>query len=234
MGSILKTIAFAAGTGVAFGICKTACSRRSPRLAGGGDVLTFEPLLDRLEAMERRAESPVPFASLTSRLEVQEAEIGRLRSLVDTRAAEIGQRLEVEMATQHRLLEQTVDLKVSECVSSIEHKLLEHSNSIDVLRERAFETDANVRRLITSIELLCERISPPVAVASPTLSIAGPVVVAFDTLLAEERRKQDQGTIPEFRSRVGMEPDAPKRPRFPLARLFGMIALVVLTQMLTH
>ena len=38
--------------------------------------------------------------------------------------------------------------------------------------------------------------------------------------------------MPVFKSKIFLEPDAPKKPRFPLARIFGMIALVVLTQIL--
>jgi hypothetical protein len=242
MPSILKTLAIAAGAGVAFGICTNAGSRRAPRRPEyrpltNGDVLDIEPLLDRLETIERRFDSGVAtpevahVSELTSRLNAQDAEIDRLRALVDIRAIEIEQRLEAEIEARHQYalatIEKTVEVKVSERIAAIERTLLDQSASIDTLRERAQDTDLNLKRLITAIEKLCER-TPQQVTAAPT---PGPVVVPFEAHLAEERHKQEE-PMPVFKSKIFLEPDAPKKPRFPLARIFGMIALVVLTQIL--
>lgn len=152
---------------------------RGPRAARRPrDVLDIEPLLDRLENLERRYEAvgaPVAAAAnaseLNSRLEAQDAEIERLRVLVDVRAAEIEQRLEAEMEQRHRqalaAIERTVELKVSERIAAIERTLFEQSASIESLREHAEDTDSNLKRLIAAIEKLCERAAPPVASAAP-------------------------------------------------------------------
>jgi hypothetical protein len=245
MASLLKTLAIAAGAGVAFGICTTAGSRRASRgyqsrPVRNVDVLEIEPLLDRLETIERRLEdeaakpAAVHAADLATRLSAQDTEIERLRALVDIRAVEIEQRLEAEIDNRHAhalsTIEKTVELKVAERIALIERTLLEQSASIDTLRERARDTDANLKRLITAIETLCER-TQPLAAATPPVPVPGPVVVAFEKHLAEAQLKQEE-PVPEFRSKIFLEPDAPKRPRFPLARIFGMIALVALTSIL--
>jgi hypothetical protein len=218
MASIFKTFAIAAGAGVALGLCTTAVgSRRSARRAGA-DVLDIEPLLDRLETIERRFESvktTVPVADLKSRIDAQEAEIERIRTLVDVRAAEIEMRLGTEIENRNKqalqTIEKTVELKVSERIAAIERTLTEQSASIEALRDRALDTDANLKRLITAIERLCEN--------TQAASIAAPAPAAAP------------GPIPV--PRIFREEEA-RKSRFPLARLFGMIALVVVTQLLTH
>ena len=254
MASILKTFAIAAGAGVAFGLCTTVAGNRrtTRRLSPApGDVLDIEPLLDRLETIERRIDSAKPAApvsDLTSRIDAQEVEIERLRALVDIRAVEIERRLGAEIEERSRQalasIEQTVEIKVSERIAAIERTLLEQSASIESLRDRALDTDANLKRLITAIERLCERTQPvgvsvpvPAPASGPGPLVAsgpGPVVVPFESHLTEARQRQEAAPPPEFRSKIFMEEETPKRPRFPLARLFGMLALVVLTQFLSH
>jgi len=238
MASILKTFAIAAGAGVALGICTSAGTRRRsvrPRTTEH-DVLDLEPLLDRLEAIERRvstaAAAPpaavVKVSELNSRIDAQEAEIERLRTLVEVRALEIEQRLGAEMnqRSQQALaeIEKTVELKVSERIAAIERSLQDQAASIESLRDHALETDTNLKRLITAIERLCERTEPLVTVAA-TVPAAGPVAVP---------RAKQEDEMPAFRSTIFTEEEAPKKTRFPLARIFGMIALVALTQFLSH
>jgi len=270
MASILKTLAIAAGAGVAVGICTTTANRRTvvrhpdARPAQGPqhskDILDIEPLLDRLEVLERRFATAEPFpaaahagvnvSELTSRIDGQEAEIERLRMLVDVRATEIEQRLAAEMRDRQiqalAIIEKTVELKVSERIAAIERTLSDQSSSIDSLRERAQETDVNLKRLISAIERLCERTQPLQAAAAAngttTVSIPvpppapgpGPNVVPFETHMAEARQKQEE-RLPDFSPKLFVEEGKePRRPRFPLARLFGMLALMVLTQVLSH
>jgi hypothetical protein len=239
MGSVLKTLAIAVGAGVAFGLCTTAGSRRAPATAPRRDsVLDLEPLLDRLESMERRFDTPAPEAvsELARRIDAQDAEIVRIREMVDVRATEIEARLEAQMDQRQQrslaTIEKTVEFKVSERIAALERMLSEQSASIDSLRTRAQETDANLKRLIVAIERLCDR-TQPVAAASP-VSAAGPVVVPFEAHL-DEARSRDEAPVPEFRPTLFREPEPeaePKKSRFPLKRIFGMIAIVVLTQVM--
>jgi hypothetical protein len=243
MASILKTFAIAAGAGVAFGICTTAVGTNRPaRRREHADVVDIEPLLDRLENLERRFESSkpaVPVTELASRIDAQEAEIERLRVLVDARATEIEQRLGAEIEERNKAaldsIEKTVELKVSERIAAIERTLMEQSASIESLRDRAIDTDANLKRLIGAIERLCERTQPIAAPAPPPVPqpVPGPTVVPFESHLAEARAKQEEKPAPaDFRSAIFKEEE--KKSRFPLARIFGMVALVVITQFLTH
>jgi uncharacterized coiled-coil protein SlyX len=246
MASILKTLAIAAGAGVAIGLCTTSTGRRTTRR---DDVIDIEPLLDRLETIERRFETavtakpeiengPSVVTELSRRIEAQDAEIVRLREMVDTRAMEIRSRLEAEMEERHRqalaTIEKTVEFRVSERIAAIERSLTEQSVSIEALRDRAQDTDANLQRLIVAIERLCERMPAP-------LPAAGPVLLPFESHLRDASREAaHEETVPQFRSRIFQEPEPEaerdprdqKKSRFPLARIFGMIALVVVTQFL--
>ena len=269
MASIFKTLAIAAGAGVAVGICTATANRRTTvhhsgplsdtRPESGKDILDIEPLLDRLEVLERRFATAEPFheaaptavnvSELTSRIDAQEAEIERLRMLVDVRATEIEQRLAIEMRERQTqalaTIERAVEIKVSERIAAIERTLADQSSSIDSMRERAQETDVNLKRLIAAIERLCERSQPlqtAAAAVGTTVSIPvpppapgpGPNVVPFETHMAEARQKQDE-RLPDFSPKLFVEEGKePRRPRFPLARLFGMLALVVLTQVLSR
>jgi hypothetical protein len=253
MASIMKSLAIAAGAGVAIGICTTANGRRTPRIepirrnegsrhevgrneVSSDSLIDIEPLLSRLEAMERRfdaAYSAKPagnVAELVRRIDAQDAELERLRELVDTRANAIQAQLEAEMEQRHQrsfaALEQTIELAISERIAAVERRLTDHGASIDELRERAQDTDANLKRLIVAIEKLVERTQPfvqqPVQASAPT---APPATEPFEAHLNEARRKEEE--IAKINSRGGIfSEEEPKKPRFPMARIFGMIALV--------
>jgi hypothetical protein len=207
-------------------------------------------LLDRLERIERRFEAtavapPPPVAAvseLTRRIDAQESELGRLRELVDVRAAEIQGCLEAEMDERHKraleTIEKTVEIKISDRITALERALGEQSASIDALRNRAQETDSNLQRLIVAIERLCERTQtlqtpPPVPVPAPA---QGPVVVPFSAHL-EEVIETEVDPAAVFRSDVFREAEPAaeqKKARFALTRIFGMLALVaVIAQALT-
>lgn len=254
MASLLKTIAFAAGADVAIGLVTSTGSRRAahanPAALPGADILDLEPLLDRLETVERRFEtasaaqnnvSQLPLTQLKARVEAQDAEIDRLRALVDLRAVEVEHRLSNEIDRRHsevmNAIESTVELRISERIAAIERNLIEQSASIDSLRDRAMDTDSNLKRLIAAIERLCER--PPVitSIAPPPLPGPGPQVVPFEAHLAEARLKQGAETPEDAPATIARVfrgvPDAdeePRKQRFPLGRIFGMLALMVLTQ----
>jgi hypothetical protein len=199
----------------------------------------------RFEAVQATKAVPVDVSQLTSRLEAQEVEIDRLRSLVDVRSTEIEQRLEAEIDRRHAhamaTIEKTVELRVSERIAAIERSLADQSASIDSLRERAEDTDSNLKRLIAAIERLCERTQPiiaePVPVPAPAGGpgpnmLPGPHIVPFESHLAEARLKQEDAAS-EFRAKIFKEPEPePRKQRFPLARIFGMLALVLIPQLL--
>jgi hypothetical protein len=230
MASIVKTLAFAAGAGVAIGICTVPGGRRAPRKAEERDaVLDIEPLLDRLESIERRYELAIQAKS------AQDAEIAALRQIVDAQGAEM-------LATIEKTIEKTVEFRVSERISAIERSLTEQSVSIDALRERSTATDANLQRLIVAIEKLCERVPPPAPAPVPAVA-PGPVLMPFEAHLRDANQRQEarSDSFPQFRSKIFREdtpePVAvtpePKKVRFPLARIFGMLTLVLLTQVLS-
>jgi chromosome segregation ATPase len=249
MASLMKSLALAAGAGVAIGICTTASSRRalgrdhvtrngsSRRNEVSSDsLIDIEPLLSRLEEMERRFEAVasvkpvVNVIELTQRMDAQDAEIERLRGLVDVQANAIQTELEAEMDERHRrsyaALEQTLETAISDRIAAVERKLTDHSTSIEELRDRAQDTDANLKRLIVAIEKLVERgqaIPQPVAHATP--STGAEVLSPFEAHLNEARRKEEAAKTDA--SRLYKE-EEPKKPRFPMARIFGMIALVVM------
>jgi hypothetical protein len=252
MASLMKSLAIAAGAGVAIGIC-TATSRRAPalpRISGNrtsgrhevssDSLIDIEPLLNRLEAVERRFEATsgttpaVNVTQLTRRVDAQDAELERLRALVDNRANAIQSQLETEMEERHQrsfaALEQKVEITIAERIAAVERKLREHSESIDDLRARAQDTDANLKRLILAIEKLVERaqIVPqlPIQAAAPAPST---VVVPFEAHLNEARRKEEE--IARINSRPGIfreKEEEPKKNRFPMTRIFGMFALVAM------
>jgi uncharacterized coiled-coil protein SlyX len=259
MASFIKTLAIAAGAGVAFGLCTTAGSRRAPRreapranslpsrdaIPVRDPIIDIEPLLDRLESIERKfaaPAAPVAVSELTSRIDAQQAEIERLRDLVDVRAAEIQSRLEAEMDARHRTsmaaVEKAVEFKVSERIAALERAVGEQSVSLDALRTRAQDTDANLQRLIVAIEKLCERTPLPAPVPQ-----SHPIVLPFEAHL-NEAREREEVAVPEFRAKIFREMEAEPEPvaatgtngkksRFPLTRIFGMLAIFVMAQFLS-
>jgi uncharacterized coiled-coil protein SlyX len=222
MASFLKTLAFAAGAGVALGVCTTAGGRRAPRRVAvpaepvhrEPSVIDIEPLLDRLEKIERRLETakaaPAPVVAvteLTRRIDAQDAEIERLRGMVDSSAVEIQSRLEAEMDRRER----DVEFRISERIAALERVASDQSASIEALRVRAQDTDTNLQRLIVAIERLCER-TQPVAPAPPPPS---PVILPCEAHLKEAARAAEP------------EPEQ-KRNRSALTRIFGMLALLAI------
>ena len=67
--------------------------------------------------------------------------------------------LDIEQAHQRTLetFERAIDQKISSRIGSMEKALAEQAGSIEVLSQRAAETDNNLQRLVTAIERLCER-----------------------------------------------------------------------------
>ena len=130
-------------------------------------------------------------------------------------------------------------MKVSERIAAIERSLTDQFASIDSLRDRAAETDSNLKRLIVAIERLCERTQPlfvePGMAEQPAAAPApgpGPHIIPFESHLAEARLNQADAAN-EFRAKIYKEPEPElRKQRFPLARIFGMLALILIPQLL--
>jgi len=255
MASLLKSIALAAGAGIAVGICATASTRRTSRLksstaeesaekTGEDSLWKLEPLLDRLESIETRlgtaeirrgAAAQPPADELTRRMEEQGTELQALRlrvgeterraagavEFVENRFRQIQQDIPslVESKLASRVtelegrIESQVEAQVSGRIGALEQTLADQSVSIGALRDRALETDAHLQRLIAAIEKLCERTPAPSATVLP-----------FEAHLADAAERE---TAVEPRVRILKENTSEvKKPRFPLARIFGMLLVL--------
>jgi len=221
--------------------------RRERERAEDG-LLRIEPLLDRLERVEGRlatAEAPsggpVDQGELSRRLNEQQAELQALRltveeterqaaaavRAVESRLREVEQgvpalvesRVASEAQDLERRVESQLELRISERIGAIERTLAEQSASIGALRDRAVETDANLKRLITAIERLCERTPPPSESLLP-----------FEAQMAEAVKRGESG---ESRVRV-VQPKEPevRKSRSPFARIFGFALAVGISRFL--
>ena len=244
MAKILAGIAMAAGTAVGVGAVLMG-DRRTPRRAPARpDVLDLEPILDRIDRFEARldaVESANPseiVADLDRRVRETETEIHRLRtgageverrfhqftdeipalveSSVNARVTQLHATLESEMELRHQrslaTIEEKIDKAVEARISEIEKTLAVQSTSISALRERAEVVDTNIQRLIVAVERLCERVpAPPVDAEQP-----------FHSHLEQAIQRP----APDFRPRFVTDADAEaeaKKPRVPLARIFGVL-----------
>jgi uncharacterized coiled-coil protein SlyX len=112
-----------------------------------------------VEETDRRLVAQTEIAG--SRLAQLRAEIPRaVEASLDTRMAalEASLRVDIEARQKQNLdsIERTIDQKISERISALEKTLAEQSASIAVLRLGAETADANLHRLIGSVERLCE------------------------------------------------------------------------------
>lgn len=137
MPSILKSIALAAGTGIALGIYTTAARapRRKPECSGSVDPLFIEPLLDRLEQLEAQfaqgrangeATAQVPF--LKQSIAAQEAELQALRVKVDE--------------TERRAA--AAEARFAERIGALERAVTDQLKSIERLSDRPLQPSSTV------------------------------------------------------------------------------------------
>jgi hypothetical protein len=217
MPSLLKSIALVAGAGIALGVYTTARTpRRAPETQDGPDPLLFEPLLDRLEELESQltkveanGAAAAQVQSLRQRIVAQEADIQTLRVKLDEterRAAAA----EDSVETRLRQFRQEIP---AERLGALERVMADQLTSIDGLRERAVESDANLQRLVAVVERLCERPPQPSSTVLP-----------FEAQLAEAAER-DPG---ESRVRVIKESEPDRRHRFPLGRTFAFLLALLL------
>jgi hypothetical protein len=138
--TLLRSIAIAAGTGLAIGFGLTFGRRAHPR-----GVARPDPELSALHAS---------LAGINDRLAAQSREIELLR----IRAAE-DEKLSAShlQFTERRF--QELDA-VTAALPAIEDKLLEHSASFADLSYRASQSDANLQKLVNAVERLCDQRAP--------------------------------------------------------------------------
>jgi uncharacterized coiled-coil protein SlyX len=126
-------------------------------------------------------------------------------------------------------LEKAIDQKISERISALENTLAEQSASIAVLRKGAEAADANLHRLIGSVERLCEaaQFARAQPAAEPAPAPAGSMEgVLFHRQLTQALR-HPVSTVPgsprpqpQFVKETAPEE---RKPRIPMTRIFGML-----------
>ena len=145
MEKILKSVAMAAGAGLALGV--NAVSGPKPPRASPRDILDLEPLLDRIETLERRLERLPATTEIESRLDDLES---RFASELKRAGRET---LDACTAT----IDAAVARQISERLEPLQQALADHGEALDALRDRVERTDLNLQQLIAVIERLVER-----------------------------------------------------------------------------
>jgi uncharacterized coiled-coil protein SlyX len=155
----------------------------------------------------------------------------RLRDL----EASLRQELDAKYRQNMENLEKTIDQRISDRISALEKTLAEQSASIAVLRKGAETADANLHRLIGSVERLCEAAQPapaqppaaPASLPTPTPPSAGAIDGAlFHRQLTQALRHpvstvpRPPRTQPQFVMETAPEE---RKPRVPMTRIFGML-----------
>ena len=222
---ILKTLAVAAGTGLAIGFGSKRRTQTSSMNDSSDNVLAIEPLLDRLDRIEARVSSmearPIPnVETLQAEMDRRFAEAAKevpaiLESLIGPHVEDVRARLHAEMreSVQASLtsFKQTLDDKVSARIATIEKALTDQSAVVTTLRQRALEAEENFQRLISAVERLCERKEQPVF----DLPFERQLNEAFQRQPSPSALPHDSGFWP----RIVREDDARLRHRNPLTAL---------------
>jgi uncharacterized coiled-coil protein SlyX len=259
MAKILKQVAIAAGAGLAVGLTAMSPARPAPptrraALLRDDEILDLEPVLDRLEALERRLErmdAQVPTEPSGHMEQFVELRIASLRAEIpvlvatgiEARISAIEARIEAELEAQRRqtfealgpMIEAGVAKHVDARFETLEKAVAEQSSSIAALRERVEQTDLNLQRLVVAIERLVEGTAAQQPLRRAPAAPA-PANASFQAHMAEqlETQAQAEGTPqPPFRSRIFVEPETKeeRKPRFPLSRIFGALLAFSLTRL---
>jgi chromosome segregation ATPase len=109
-------------------------------------------------------------------------------------------------------LEEAIDQKITERISALERTLAEQSASITVLRQGAQAADANLHRLIGSVERLCEAAKVAQAQTQPVpVTRIGAHPESFQNELTQAVR---------YQATSGNGAPDNRKPRVPMARIF--------------
>jgi hypothetical protein len=214
MGSFLAGLAFTAGVGLGVGASLVLVSRRRPvrRTPHDAALLKLEPLLERLERLEAFVDAAERHPAQPGVTEVEKRAAATLdlikssfekvrrevpsmiEATVKARVAELEARLPVYTA------DTGVERLIAERMAPIEKVLIDQATLMSSLRVRSEETDVNLQRLIVSIDRLCE-VAP----------------------VARAQTPPPPPPVPEI-PRAAKEPEPePRKPRVPMARIFGAL-----------
>jgi hypothetical protein len=168
------------------------------------DILSLEPLLDRLDQIEDRI-SAVETGKPES---IAKALPAILEAIITPYMAAIRERLQAE--TQHwlearlRAFERDLEEKLELRIATIEKAVVEQAGIMATLTQKAIDADVNLQRLISAMEKLFERAE------------LGVQNLPFESHLKEAAQRPADGFRPKFIS----EKEGEKlRPRAPLARI---------------
>jgi uncharacterized coiled-coil protein SlyX len=208
---IIKGFALAAGAGALLGFSASLGRQRNhvesvdappePRsdteLRMEGQSEAIAALRAEVDANSRRASAA--FAGFEQRLAAARDELpATIDAVVARHVNELRARLhsEVSEATSASLaridqarIDQAIDEKLANRVTALETSLADQSAAIGSLNRRALETDANLQRLISSVERLCDRaganLAPPEPLANPSF-LDLPFQTEYDAALKRE------------------------------------------------
>jgi len=146
---------------------------------------------------------------------------GMVQAAVNSRVAELRSHLaaEIQESVDATLdgFERTVDNKISGRVAALEKALVDQSGIITALSQRALESDANLQRLISAVEKLCERAEGrPATPAAP----AQPEDASFEKHLNDAAKRPPAASASGFRQSFVKE-DEELRPRHRLSGYRG-------------
>ena len=189
------------------------------------DILNLKPILQRfdeidsrltaVEAMQGRlAQMALAPVQDTRAIDQQLAELKRhipamLDAMFAQHVTELRDRIEAEtkQVVEGALesFESALEKKFGARIATIEKALIDQSSIITTLSERAIESDANLQRLVSAVEKLCER-----------TEFGGqprPASNGFEGQLAEATTRQSEplrqaGADPGFRPRILKEDEA--------------------------
>ncbi len=191
---LLRRIAIVAGTGLAMGMSTRPRQVGAPALPPApptppehfpepDNFLDLEPLLDRLESLESRLdwlsrleaklESLSRAPRISAPVEKPADNSAELIAALTERIAHLEQNQPKAAPTTDELRE-LIEQAVNARLAAIDPKLADHSGSLETLRSRLAETDANLQRLVSAIEKLCERaqLIPPTPPVDPAARFA--------------------------------------------------------------
>lgn len=255
MASLLKSVAIAAGAGIAVGLCATAAARRvpqrEPESSAADDFLRIEPLLDRLERIETRLETAEtnpgaapeahPLAAeLNHRIEEQDSELHSLRARLDEterRAAAAIEAVENRLRHMRQELPSLVESHVARQITELEARIelqveLKVAERIGALERTLADQSAAIGALrdrAVDTDTNLQRLIAAVERLCEQNAQPSATVLPFEAHLAEAAARE-----PAADSRVRVikeaEPES-RRPRFPMARTFAFFLAIFLPRL---
>ena len=169
---IPKSLAVAAGMGVALGFSASLSRRRKSEAPSEPSDHGLDEHLQhqaqeikalRAEVDDSARRASAEFAAVERHFADARAELpAAIEAVVIRRVEDLRTRLHSEMrdGTDESLarMDRAIEEKLASRIETIETTLGDQSGAIGSLNRRALETDANLQKLIASVELLCDRV----------------------------------------------------------------------------